>query len=72
MEKQANHPSTAAIMQIGTGFWASKILLSAIKFELFTKLAVQKQMSAQDIKTTLGLKCMDRHLYDFFGCLDRI
>ena len=69
MEKQANHPSPAAIMQIGTGFWASKILLSAIKFELFTKLAVQKQMSAQDIKTTLGLKCMDRHLYDFLDAL---
>jgi hypothetical protein len=68
MENQ-NHPSPAAIMQIGTGFWASKILLSAIKFQLFTELAEQKKMSGKDIKTSLGLKCTDRHCYDFLDAL---
>ena len=68
MESKNNQPSPASIMQIGTGFWASKILLSAIKFQLFTKLAEQK-MSARDIKTSLSLKCTDRHLYDFLDAL---
>ena len=26
------------IMQIGSGFWASKVLLSAVELELFTEL----------------------------------
>jgi O-methyltransferase domain/Dimerisation domain len=69
MQPQTNQPSPAGIMQIGTGFWASKILLSAIKFQLFTKLAEQKKMSAKEIKTFLNLKCTDRHLYDFLDAL---
>jgi hypothetical protein len=69
MEIQSNQPSPSNIMQIGTGFWASKILLSAIKFQLFTKLAEQKKMSAKEIKTDLNLKCTDRHLYDFLDAL---
>ena len=77
MENKSNQPSPASIMQIGTGFWASKILLSAVKFQLFTKLAEQKGMSGRDIKTFLNLNCTDRHLYDFldvltvFGFLNR-
>ena len=69
MEKQSNQPSPAGIMQIGTGFWASKILLSAIKFQLFTRLAEQKKMSAKEIKTVYNFKCIDRHLYDFLDAL---
>ena len=69
MENQSNKPSPSNIMQIGTGFWASKILLSAIKFQLFTKLAEQKKMSAKEIKADLNLKCTDRHLYDFLDAL---
>jgi len=69
MENKTNQPSPATIMQIGTGFWASKILLSAIKFQLFTKLAEQKKMSAKEIKTDLNLKCTDRHLFDFLDAL---
>ena len=77
MENNNPHPSPASIMQIGTGFWASKILLSAIKFKVFTKLANGKKMSAKEIKTSLDLNCTDRHFYDFldaltvFGFLDR-
>ncbi len=69
MENQTNQPSPAGIMQIGTGFWASKILLSAIKFGLFTKLAEQKGMSAREIKSFLNLKCSDRNVYDFLDAL---
>ena len=66
---QGNQPSPAGIMQIGTGFWASKILLSAIRFQLFTKLAAQRSMSASDIKASLQLNCTDRHCYDFLDAL---
>ena len=69
MENKNNQPSPANIMQIGTGFWASKILLSAIKFQLFSKLAEQKKMSAKAIKIFLNLNCSDRHLYDFLDAL---
>ena len=69
MENKSNQPSPASIMQIGTGFWASKILLSAIKFQLFTTLAEKKTMSGKDIKTFLDLNCTDRHLYDFLDAL---
>lgn len=69
MENQNNQPSPANIMQIGTGFWASKILLSAVKFQLFTKLVENKSMSAQEIKSMLKLKCTDIHLFDFLDAL---
>lgn len=69
MEQQANHPSPESIMQIGTGFWASKILLSAVKFEIFTILAGKKIMSASGIKSHLGFKCTDRNVHDFLDAL---
>ena len=69
MEQQGNHPTPESIMQIGTGFWASKILLSAINFQLFTRLAERKTMSAQEIKTLLKFKCTDRNVFDFLDAL---
>ncbi|OOG67162.1 methyltransferase [Flavobacterium sp. A45] len=69
MENQDNQPSPASIMQIGSGFWASKVLLAAVKFKLFTKLAEKQSMSAQQIKTMLNLKCNDIHLFDFLDAL---
>ena len=69
MENKTNQPSPSSIMQIGTGFWASKILLSAIKFQLFTKLAERKKMSAKEIKNDLNFKCTDRHVFDFLDAL---
>lgn len=71
-------PSPESIMQIGMGFWASKVLLTAVKFGLFTRLAGSGQLSGADIKRTLGLTCSDRHVYDFldaltvFGFLERV
>ncbi len=69
MSQNENHPTPENIMKIGTGFWASKILLSAVKFQIFTTLAQQKSMSATDIKAHLGLKCNDRHVYDYLDAL---
>ena len=69
MEQNVNHPTPESIMKIGTGFWASKILLSAVKFQIFTTLAEKNSMSAMEIKTHLGFKCTDRHVYDYLDAL---
>ena len=77
MENQNNQPSPATIMQIGAGFWASKILLTAVNFQIFTRLAEKKSMSAKELKNELGLHCTDRNVFDFldtltgFGFLNR-
>lgn len=54
------------IMQIGTGFMASKTLLTAVNMELFTILAKRK-LSGKDIQSRLGLH--NRNLYDFLDTL---
>lgn len=69
MDNKMKTPSPQMIMQIGTGFWASKILLTAIEFQLFTHLAQKGSLSAQVIKSTLQLECTDRHLFDFLDVL---
>jgi precorrin-6B methylase 2 len=56
------------IMQTGMGFWASKVLLTAVKFELFTLLAPQP-LPASEIKKRLKLKCSNRHVYDWLDAL---
>ena len=57
------------LFRSGTGFWASKILLSAVRFQLFTRLATDKKMSAVSIKNWLNLKCTDRNVYDYLDAL---
>jgi predicted O-methyltransferase YrrM len=69
MENQQHHPTPDSIMQIGTGFWASKVLLSAVKFQIFTTLAERKSMSAAEIKSHLGFKCTDRNVFDYLDTL---
>ena len=54
------------IMQVGMGFWASKTLLTAVKMELFTELAI-KPLSGSEIKLKLCLN--GRGLYDFLDTL---
>jgi hypothetical protein len=69
MKKQQNEKpqlDPARIMQIGTGFWPSKILLSAIEFDLFTLLSGGSK-DAHEIKTAIGLH--ERSLYDFLDAL---
>ncbi len=56
-------------MQTGTGFWASKILLTAVNAELFTLLSEQVSLSGKAIKATLKFNCTDRHLFDFLDAL---
>ncbi len=65
----STHPTPERIMQIGMGFWASKTLLAAVNFELFTLLAGKGKMSGKDIKAQLALNCTDRHFYDFMDTL---
>ncbi len=64
-----SHPTPETIMKIGTGFWASKILLAAVHFELFTRLAERGKMTGPRIKSMLSLKCTDRNVYDFLDTL---
>ena len=49
-----NHPTPDRIMQVGLGFWPSKVLLSAIEMQLFTELA-QHPLSLDDATGRLGL-----------------
>lgn len=62
--KQQMDPSR--IMQIGMGFWASKVLLTAVNMQIFTLLTKGK-LSAQKIGNKLGLH--QRSLYDFLDTL---
>ena len=54
------------IMQVGMGFWASKILLTAINIGLFTRLG-RGPAKAEKLKNKLGLH--ERGLYDFLDAL---
>lgn len=70
MEQQSNfqHPDPSKIMQVGMGFWASKALLAAVKFNLFTLLS-GKSKAAKGIKDELHLGTTDRHVYDWLDVL---
>ena len=70
MEQQSNspHPDPSKIMQVGMGFWASKALLAAVKFNLFTLLS-GKSKTAKEIKDELHLGTIDRHVYDWLDVL---
>jgi hypothetical protein len=59
-------PTPDNIMQVGTGFLASKTLLSAIEMELFTALA-QRPGDLTDIRGRLGLH--PRAAHDFLDAL---
>ena len=54
------------IMQVGTGFWASKVLLTAVDLDLFTALD-PSPMTATELGDVLGLH--DRGTRDFFDAL---
>jgi SAM-dependent methyltransferase len=62
----AGQPDPSRIMQIGTGFWASKTLLSAVELQLFTQLGADA-MTGDDIGDRLGLH--PRAIYDFLDTL---
>jgi len=54
------------IMQTATGFWASKVLLTAVELDLFTTLGDGSQ-TATELGEALGLH--PRGTYDFFDAL---
>lgn len=60
------HVDPSKIMQVGTGFWASKTLLTAVNLELFTILS-KRELSGKEIQSRLGLH--NRSLYDFLDTL---
>ncbi|MEN8227452.1 MAG: methyltransferase [Bacteroidota bacterium] len=64
--KEAIKVDPSNIMQVGMGFWASKVLLTAVKLELFSHLAT-KPLTAKEIKQWLCLH--GRGLYDFLDTL---
>jgi hypothetical protein len=53
-------------MQTGTGFWAAKVLLTAVEFDLFSTLG-DRAMSAAELGTALGVHPRGR--LDFFDAL---
>jgi hypothetical protein len=67
-EHTVNQPDPSKIMQIGMGFWATKTLLAAVKFRLFTLLAAGAQPGVY-IKDKLGLQTTDRHVFDWLDAL---
>lgn len=54
------------IMQTATGFWASKVLLTAVELDLFTVLG-DDSITASQLGKALGLH--PRGTYDFFDAL---
>ena len=68
MEQQHEPLNPSKIMQVGMGFWASKVMLAAVKFKLFTLLA-GTQKNGREIKETLQLGTTDRHVYDWLDTL---
>jgi hypothetical protein len=54
------------IMQTATAFWASKVLLTAVEFDLFTQLD-DGAMTAVELGNKLGIH--PRGIYDFFDAL---
>ncbi|MGC2402561.1 MAG: methyltransferase [Acidobacteriaceae bacterium] len=61
-----NEPRPDQILQVGTGFWASKILLSAVELELFTELAKHPE-TLPELSARLGLHA--RSARDFLDAL---
>lgn len=61
-------PDPSQILQIAFGFWPSKVLLTAVTAEVFTRLA-EKPLSLTEIKKASGWGCTDRHASDFLDML---
>ena len=55
------------ILQLGSAFWGSKTLLSAIELGLFTQLAIKGPLGLAELREALGLH--ERDSRDFFDAL---
>jgi len=67
VEGNLGMPDPSAIMQLGTAFWASKTLLSAVELGLYTDLAANGPTNAETLRERLGLH--PRAARDFFDAL---
>lgn len=61
-----DRPTPSRLMEIGTGFWPAKTLLSAVELNLFSELGGES-MSGEEIGDRLGLH--PRAIYDFLDAL---
>jgi hypothetical protein len=50
-----NRPTPDAIMRLGTAFWGSKTLLSAVELGVFSELAGAGALDAEALRERLGL-----------------
>jgi 2-polyprenyl-3-methyl-5-hydroxy-6-metoxy-1,4-benzoquinol methylase len=57
------------IMQVGLGFWASKVLLSAVELGLFTQLATKGKSGMTGEEVQVALKLNPRATFDFLDTL---
>ena len=60
-------PTPEAIMQLGSAFWGSKTLLSAVELGLFSELAESGPLDSDALRDRLGLH--PRSARDFFDAL---
>lgn len=65
-ETMSNQLDPSHIMQTATAFWASKVLLTAVEFDLFSALG-DGSMTASELGETLELH--PRGTFDFFDAL---
>lgn len=56
----------ASILKAGFGFWESKVLLTAVEFDVFTILG-EKPMTGEELGAILGMH--PRGIWDFFDAL---
>jgi SAM-dependent methyltransferase len=64
---QMTRISPETILQLGSAFWGSKTLLSAIELGLFTRLAARGPLSLEGVREDLGLH--ERSARDFLDAL---
>jgi FAD/FMN-containing dehydrogenase len=65
--KHENQPTPGAIMQLGTAFWGSRTLMSAVELGVFSALADAGALDAEVLRERLGLH--PRSATDFFDAL---
>jgi hypothetical protein len=63
----SDRPTPEAIMQLGSGYWGSKALLSAVELGVFSELAAAGELNGETLGRRLGLH--PRGAGDFFDAL---
>jgi predicted O-methyltransferase YrrM len=61
-----NTPDPSRILEVGFGFWSSKVLLTAVELEVFTTLA-DRSMTGEELAAKIDIH--PRGIYDFFDAL---